>query len=94
MRSTVGQGEGKLDLVVWVGYAEDGSNDPKVDWVKPFEKKTGCQTSAKIANTSDEMITLLRSGRYDGVSASGNASVKMIAGGDVVPIDPDPHQLE
>jgi putative spermidine/putrescine transport system substrate-binding protein len=86
-KAALGKGEGKLSLIAWAGYAEDGSTDPKVDWVTPFEKKTGCQTSVKVANTSDEMVTLMRTGRYDGVSASGNASVKLIAGGDVVPID-------
>jgi putative spermidine/putrescine transport system substrate-binding protein len=87
VKSSIGAGEGKLNLIVWAGYAEDGSTDPKVDWVTPFEKSTGCQVSAKTAGTSDEMVTLMRTGRYDGVSASGNASVRLIAGGDVVPID-------
>ena len=87
VKSTVGAGEGALNMVVWAGYAEDGSTDPKVDWVTPFEKDTGCKVNAKTANTSDEMVTLMRTGRYDGVSASGNSSVRMIAGGDVVPID-------
>src|SRR3954453_16908457 len=87
MKSSVGAGEGALSLIAWAGYAEDGSTDPKVDWVTDFEKMTGCQTTVKTANTSDEMVTLMRTGRYDGVSASGNASVKLIAGGDVVPID-------
>src|SRR5262245_9317610 len=86
-KTSVGTGEGALSLIAWAGYAEDGSTDPKVDWVTPFEEKTGCQTAVKTANTSDEMVTLMRTGRYDGVSASGNASVKLIAGGDVVPID-------
>ncbi|MFL5895388.1 MAG: ABC transporter substrate-binding protein [Thermoleophilaceae bacterium] len=86
-KSSVGPGEGQLSLICWAGYCEDGSTDPKVNWVKPFEKASGCQTTAKVANTSDEMVTLMRTGRYDGVSASGNASVKLIAGGDVVPID-------
>src|SRR3954454_9775676 len=87
VKSSAGAGEGKLAVICWAGYCEDGSTDPKVNWVKPFEKATGCQTTAKVANTSDEMITLMRSGQYDGVSASGNASVKLIAGGDVAPID-------
>src|SRR5436190_2086403 len=86
VKSSVGPGEGHLSVICWAGYCEDGSTDPKVDWVKPFEKATGCQTTAKVANTSDEMVTLMRTGQYDGVSASGNASVKLIAGGDVVPI--------
>ncbi|MGZ4465523.1 MAG: spermidine/putrescine ABC transporter substrate-binding protein, partial [Nocardioides sp.] len=38
MQQNLGQGEGQLNLVNWAGYAEDGSNDPKVDWVHPFEK--------------------------------------------------------
>jgi putative spermidine/putrescine transport system substrate-binding protein len=87
MKTSVGAGEGSLSVICWAGYCEDGSTDPKVNWVKPFEQATGCKTSVKVANTSDEMITLMRTGRYDGVSASGNASVKLIAGGDVVPID-------
>src|SRR4051812_20475945 len=88
MKSSVGAGEGSVSVICWAGYCEDGSTDPKVNWVKPFEKASGCQTNVKVANTSDEMVTLMRTGQYDGVSASGNASLKLIAGGDVVPIDP------
>src|SRR2546423_7166187 len=83
----LGPGEGQLNIIAWAGYAEDGSTDPKVDWVTPFEKATGCQTNAKVANTSDEMVTLMRTGRYDGVSASGNATLRLIAGGDVAPVN-------
>ena len=85
--SSIGAGEGKLNIVVWPGYAEDGSTDKSVDWVTPFEQETKCEVNAKVASTSDEMVTLMRTGQYDGVSASGNASVRMIAGGDVAPID-------
>ena len=83
----IGKGEGKLKIVNWVGYAEDGTNDKTVDWVHPFEKQSGCSVDSKVASTSDEMVTLMRTGQYDGVSASGNASVRLIAGGDVRPID-------
>ena len=89
MAQSVGKGEGAVSLVSWAGYVEDGSNDPKEDWVTPFEKQTGCQVSNKIANTSDEMVTLMRTGRYDGVSASGDASLRLIAGGDVAPVNTD-----
>jgi len=81
------EGEGALNIIVWAGYAEDGSTDPKVDWVTPFEKATGCQTNVKIGNTSDEMVTLMRTGDYDGVSASGDATLRLIYGGDVAPVD-------
>jgi putative spermidine/putrescine transport system substrate-binding protein len=83
----LGAGEGKLNIIVWAGYAEDGSDDPKVDWVTPFEQQTGCQVNAKVGNTSDEMVTLMRTGRYDGVSASGDATLRLIAGGDVAPVN-------
>src|SRR3954471_6178415 len=89
MATSVGQGEGKLNLIAWAGYAEDGSTDPKVDWVTPFEHKTGCQVNVKVGNTSDEMVTLMRTGRYDGVSASGDATLRLIAGGDVAPVNTD-----
>jgi putative spermidine/putrescine transport system substrate-binding protein len=78
-----------VSLVAWAGYVEDGSTDPKVDWVTPFEKQTGCQVSVKVGNTSDEMVTLMRSGQYDGVSASGDATLRLIAGGDVAPVNTD-----
>jgi putative spermidine/putrescine transport system substrate-binding protein len=78
-----------LNLVAWAGYVEDGSTDPEVDWVSDFEKQTGCQVNTKIGNTSDEMVTLMRTGKYDGVSASGDASLRLVAGGDVDPVNVD-----
>jgi putative spermidine/putrescine transport system substrate-binding protein len=78
----VGQGEGQLSLISWAGYVEP-------EWVKPFEQKTGCKVSNKIAGTSDEMVQLMRTGQYDGVSASGNASARLVDGGDVDPVNVD-----
>jgi putative spermidine/putrescine transport system substrate-binding protein len=85
----LGKGEGEVDLIAWAGYVEDGSTDPKVDWVSDFEKATGCQVNTKVGNTSDEMVTLMRTGQYDGVSASGDATLRLIAGGDVAPVNTD-----
>jgi putative spermidine/putrescine transport system substrate-binding protein len=85
----LGKGEGRVDLIAWAGYVEDGSTDPKVDWVTDFEKETGCQVNVKVGNTSDEMVTLMRTGNYDGVSASGDATLRLIAGGDVAPVNTD-----
>ena len=62
------------------GYAENGSNDKTIDWVTPFEQQTGCKVNVKIGNTSDEMVQLMRTGQYDGVSASGDATLRMIYG--------------
>ena len=85
----LGKGEGEVDLIAWAGYVEDGSTDPNVDWVSDFEKQTGCQVNVKVGNTSDEMVTLMRTGNYDGVSASGDATLRLIAGGDVDPVNTD-----
>ena len=85
-QSSVGTGEGKLNIIAWAGYAEDGTNDPKVDWVHPFEQQTGCKVNVKIGNTSDEMVQLMKTGSYDGVSASGDATLRLIYGGDVAPV--------
>lgn len=87
MAKSLGKNEGKLNIIVWAGYAENGSDDPKVDWVHPFTKATGCQVNAKTAGTSDEMVSLMKSGGYDGVSASGDASLRLIYGGDVAPVN-------
>src|ERR1700712_5083508 len=84
---SVGNGEGQLNLIAWAGYVENGSNDPKNDWVTPFEKETGCKVNVKIGNTSDEMLQLIRTGQYDGVSASGDGSLRMIYGGDGAPVN-------
>src|SRR6187397_3710907 len=87
--TSVGKGEGQVNLVAWAGYVEDGSTDPKVDWVSDFEKDTGCQVNVKIGNTSDEMVQLMRTGKYDGVSASGDATLRLIYASDVAPVNTD-----
>jgi putative spermidine/putrescine transport system substrate-binding protein len=74
--------EGQVNLVIWSGYA-----DPA--WAKPFTDQTGCAVKTKDGASSDDMIDLLSTGQYDGVSASGNASVRLMARGDVAPIDTD-----
>src|SRR5437763_3121229 len=87
---SIGPGEGQLNLIAWGGYVEDGSNDPNYNWVGPFEQETGCKVKSTIANSSDEMVNLMRQGGgkvYDGVSASGDASNRLIVHGDVAPIN-------
>jgi putative spermidine/putrescine transport system substrate-binding protein len=85
--SALGTGEGQVNVVAWAGYAEDGTNDKTVDWVHPFEKDSGCKVNVKVAGTSDEMVSLMKTGEYDTVSASGDASLRLIYGGDVAPVN-------
>jgi putative spermidine/putrescine transport system substrate-binding protein len=84
---SVGAGEGELNLIAWAGYAENGSNDKTVDWVTPFTAESGCKVNVKVGNTSDEMVQLMRTGQYDGVSASGDATLRLIYAGDVAPVN-------
>jgi putative spermidine/putrescine transport system substrate-binding protein len=89
MMKTLGAGEGAVNIVGWAGYVENGSTDPNVDWVTGFEKETGCKVNFKVGSTSDEMVSLMQSGEYDVVSASGDASLRLIYGGDVAPVNTD-----
>ncbi|WP_183094834.1 ABC transporter substrate-binding protein [Nocardioides stalactiti] len=85
----IGDGEGEVNILAWPGYVEDGSTDPAVDWVTPFEEATGCQVNVKTFGTSDEAVNLVKTGEYDVVSASGDASLRLIAAGDVEPVNTD-----
>ncbi len=85
----VGEGEGALSIVAWAGYIERGETDPTFDWVTGFEAATGCMVSVKTANTSDEMVALMNEGGFDLVTASGDASLRLIAGERVQPINVD-----
>lgn len=76
----IGEGEGVVDIVAWPGYIERGSTDPNFDWVTDFESKTGCEVRIKTAGTSDEMVALMNEGGFDLVTASGDASLRLIAG--------------
>jgi len=85
----IGTGEGALNIVAWAGYVERGETDPAFDWVTKFEEKTGCKVSVKVAATSDEMVALMNEGGFDLVTASGDASLRLVAGGKVQPVNID-----
>ncbi|MET1087019.1 MAG: spermidine/putrescine ABC transporter substrate-binding protein, partial [Arthrobacter sp.] len=84
--TAVGESEGEVNIIAWAGFVEDGSTNPDADWVSAFESETQCKVNRKVGATSDEMVQLMRTGEYDLVSASGDASLRLIAGGDVAPI--------
>ncbi len=76
----IGDLEGAVDIVAWPGYIERGQTDENFDWVTGFESKTGCKVRVKTAGTSDEMVALMNEGGFDLVTASGDASLRLIAG--------------
>src|SRR3954471_17975122 len=54
-QTSVGKGEGSLNVIAWQGYTEP-------QWVKPFEQQTGCKVNAKYAGTSSDMVSLMANG--------------------------------
>jgi putative spermidine/putrescine transport system substrate-binding protein len=80
MMKEIGPGEGQVNIVAWPGYIERGETDKNFDWVTEFEKKTSCKVNIKTAGTSDEMVALMNEGGFDLVTASGDASLRLISG--------------
>jgi putative spermidine/putrescine transport system substrate-binding protein len=87
--TSIGEGEGQLNLVIWAGYAESGNVDPAYDWVTPFQNETGCTVNVTEMTDSNNGVSLMQSGDYDGISASGDATTRLIAGGIVAPVNVD-----
>jgi len=85
----IGEPEGALRLLALAGYVEDGSSDPRVDWVTPFEERTGCTVGVRYADSPEEVVPLfLNEGPFDGVSAPGDAAGRLIAERAVAAVDP------
>ncbi len=87
--TAIGAPEGQVNIVAWPGYIERGETDKAFDWVTKFEAASGCKVNVKTANTSDEMVALMNEGGFDLVTASGDASLRLVAGDRVQPINPD-----
>jgi len=82
MHAELGDFEGQLNIVNWSGFVEPA-------WTDQFTADTGCVVNSRVAGTSDEMVTLMRTKEYDIVSASGDAALRLIVGGDVQPLNLD-----
>ena len=76
----LGDNEKELNIVAWSGFVEPA-------WADQFTADTGCVVNRKVAATSDEMVQLMRTGEYDLVSASGDASLRLIVDGNVQPLN-------
>ncbi|AMY69286.1 extracellular solute-binding protein [Frigidibacter mobilis] len=87
--AALGTPEGQVNIVAWPGYIERGETMPEFDWVTKFEQASGCKVNVKTANTSDEMVALMNEGGFDLVTASGDASLRLVAGKRVQPVNVD-----
>jgi putative spermidine/putrescine transport system substrate-binding protein len=86
--STQGQ---SINVLAWPGYVENGSTDKAVDWVTDFQNTSGCKVNPQIFGTSDEAYTLFSTSpeQFDVISASGDASLRLVRGGFVQPVNID-----
>src|SRR6187401_3640490 len=86
--STQGQ---TINVLAWPGYVENGSTYPEYDWVTDFQKESGCTVKPQTFGTSDEAYTLFSTNpeQFDVVSASGDASLRLVRGGFVQPVNLD-----
>ena len=89
--TAIGEGEGELSVLAWPGYVENGSTDEAVNWVKPFEDATGCKVTVQVFGTSDEAFSLFTTNpeKFDVISASGDASLRLVRAGYVEPVNVD-----
>ena len=80
-----------MTALVWPGYLEDGGTLPEVDWVTPFETETGCQVEFTTFGTSDIAFSNFTTNpeQYDVISASGDASLRLVRAGYVQPVNLD-----
>lgn len=80
MMEELGDHEDAVNIVAWSGFVEPA-------WSDQFTAETGCKVNRKVAASSDEMVQLMRTGEYDLVSASGDASLRLIVDGGVQPLN-------
>jgi putative spermidine/putrescine transport system substrate-binding protein len=82
----IGKGEGRLNVIEWPAYTDKS-------FASKFQKQTGCIIHRKDAGTSQDMFALMHAngggggGQYDLVSASGDASLRLIYAHDVQPVN-------
>ena len=64
-------GRGPVTVLVWPGYVENGSTDPSVDWVTPFQEETGCQVDFQLWHVGQGVQPFATNpDKYDVISAS------------------------
>ena len=80
MMDKLGDNEKEVNILAWSGFVEPA-------WSEAFTQETGCTVNRKVFATSDEAVQLMRTGEYDLVSASGDASLRLIVDGNVQPLN-------
>lgn len=83
----VAAGEGSVRVLAWPGYIENGSTDPRVDWVSGFENQTGCKVSVTTYGTPDEAVDLFKTNDFDVVAAPGTATLQLAREGRLQPLN-------
>ncbi|MEO5873576.1 MAG: extracellular solute-binding protein [Streptosporangiaceae bacterium] len=82
-----GAGEGALSLVSMSGNLEEGATDPRVDWVTPFERATGCQVTLRQAYSGQQVYDRLADGGVDGGLVPPEVADRLIRENHVAPVN-------
>ena len=90
MMTAVGDGEGVRSNVVLGPAISSAATRTRISTGSRSSRRTpGVKVNVKTAGTSDEMVALMNEGGFDLVTASGDASLRLIAGKKVQPINID-----
>jgi hypothetical protein len=71
----------EVHLLAPAGYVEDGSTDPALDSVTPFERRTGCRVDVRVYDEQEDVPAIAR--RRDTDAVAGTAETLSDFGGDV-----------
>ena len=90
MMQSLGDGEGELDLIIWAGYAEDGSDVSRVRLGDARSKRKPAARSTRPSKPTPRRAYGCCS-RVSTTAArfSGNATDRLMAAGDVAPVNVD-----
>jgi putative spermidine/putrescine transport system substrate-binding protein len=83
--TSIGDGEGQLNLIAIGGYVDKS-------WADPFTNSTHCKIKEQDVASSAEMVSLMANGgggQWDMVSASADVALGLIYSGDVKPMNTD-----
>ncbi|GAA4231176.1 putative spermidine/putrescine transport system substrate-binding protein [Streptosporangium album] len=75
-------------MLTFQGHVEYGGTSSAVNWVTPFERKTGCRVvKLDRVRTGEEMAAKLAGNSYDVISPPPDLAGQLVAEGSVAPVD-------
>jgi spermidine/putrescine-binding protein len=60
----------EVHLLAPAGYVEDGSTDPALDSVTPFERRTGCRLDVRVYDENEDIAAIARRRNTDAIAGT------------------------